>query len=104
MKFDLLKIVSTIDDMLAVVQKVTAAPGINAIPYVGTANSVTAALRAAIAAGRNIEPFVSAISATFGPDRKVPTTDELQALNARIKELEAKVDEPLPPKEEGEED
>lgn len=99
----LTQVLDTVDNVLGVLQSVANTPGVNIIPYVATASSAIGALRTAYSVGKNIVPYVTAIKDTFTGDG-IPTQAQLDALDAKIAELEAQVDAPLPPKEEGEED
>lgn len=100
MSVSLNQVLDTLDTALGVIQSVLETPGINAIPYVDVVSSWVRAVKAAETAGRNIEPYITAISDTFtnGP----PTQEQIDALNAKIIELDALVDAPLPPAEAGE--
>ena len=104
MSTDLNEVLTTVDGVLTVLKTVANIPGVNMIPYVAVASSAITALQAAVSAGRNIAPYVSAIAGTFGDGSKVPTLAEVAALDDKIVELEAEVQKPLPPAEEGEED
>lgn len=104
---DIRQILETVDGVLSGIQKVTDAPGMNLvklIPYVSTATSAISALRAAYAAGKKIEPFIVAITDTYGDGSVAPTPEKNDALNAKLAALEVESDKPLPPKEAGEED
>lgn len=103
-KVDWEKILSTTSTVLGVLKTVANTPGVNMIPYVSVAAAAITALEAAVNAGREVKPYLDAISGTFGDGSKVPTVEEVQALDLKIAELEAKVQEPLPPAEEGEPD
>lgn len=93
---DLRAILEAIDKAALVTKSIAETPGINALPYVGTLSSVIGAVHAAYTAGKNIEPYITAIAETYSkPD--LPTEADMAALDAKIKELE--VDEPLPPKD-----
>ena len=96
------KILTTTSSVLDVLQTIANTPGINMIPYVSVAASAITALNAAVKAGREAKPYLDAIVGTFGKDGKVPTLAEIQALDQKIAELEAEVQKPLPPAEEGE--
>lgn len=96
------QVLDAINTGLSVVKTVASTPGINVLPYVSTVASATTALQAALVAGRNIQPYVTAIADTFSG--AVPTPDDLAALDAKIIDLDAQVDAPLPVKEDGEPD
>lgn len=96
-------ILEALDTAMGVVKTVADTPGINLIPYVSTLSSAIGAMQAAYVAGKSIVPYITAIQETFSGD-KIPSQDELTALDAKIAALEAQVQAPLPPKEEGEED
>ncbi len=96
-------ILEAIDKAMSVVKTVADTPGVNLIPYVSTLSGVIGTVHAVYTAGRNIEPFITAIKDTF--DRPgTPTPADMAALDAKIAELEAAIDAPLPPKEDGEPD
>jgi len=101
---DLVKVVDTVDGILTVLKTIADTPGVNMLPYAAVASSAIGALKLAISAGRDIAPYVEAIGSTFGDGSKVPTEAEVAALDDKIAELEAEVQTPLPPAEEGEED
>lgn len=101
---DLDKVLTTVDGILTILKTVADTPGVNLLPYAAVASSAIGALKMAVSAGRDIAPYIEAIGSTFGDGSKVPTLEEVQALDLKIAELEAAVQEPLPPPEEGEED
>jgi hypothetical protein len=86
-----------------VVKRAAETPGINLLPYASTVASVIGVLQAAISAGEDVAPFVARIKKTFDTD-ELPSADDLSALDAEIAVLEAKIQAPLPPKEDGEPD
>lgn len=94
---DLKQALDTFNTVVGVLETVANTPGVSMIPYVGTAAGALRILQSAVNAGVNIAPYLLAIKNTFGGD--VPTPEQLAALDAKIAELEAKVDAPLPPKE-----
>lgn len=96
-------ILEAVDKAMVVVKGIADTPGINMIPYVSTLSTVIGATHAAYTAGKSIEPYVAALADTFSGSAP-PTESDLAALNAKIAALEAEVQKPLPPKEEGEED
>lgn len=96
------EVLDTVDNVLMTIKNIADMPGVNLIPYVSTASSVISIIHAAHEAGKAVTPYIEAVKKTFDGDK--PTDEELAALNAKIEELEAAVDAPLPPKEEGEED
>lgn len=98
------KVLDTTSNVLGVLATIANTPGLNLIPYVNVAATAITALNAAVTAGRNIGPYVDAITSTFGADKRIPTEDEVNALDLKIAELEAEVQQPLPPAEEGEPD
>lgn len=100
---DINSILGAVNNVLGVLNTVAATPDIDFIPYVSTAKAALSALTAAVHAGQNIAPYVAAIAKTFKAD-SVPTQADLDALDAKIADLEAKVDAPLPPREAGEPD
>lgn len=99
---DFQKALDAINLALGVVKTVASTPGVNLLPYASTVAAAVGAMQTAVAAGVSIMPYVTAITDTFSGG--TPTEQELAALDAKIAELEAKVQEPLPPKEDGEED
>jgi hypothetical protein len=98
---DLQKALDAINLALGVVKTVASTPGINLLPYASTIAAAVGAMQTAVAAGVSIMPYVTAITDTFSGSAP-PTEQELAALDAKIAELEAKVQAPLPPKEDGE--
>lgn len=99
---DLKQILEAVNLALGVVKTVAETPGVNVLPYATTVSAAVTALQAAFTAGKNITPYIEAIKDTFGGG--VPSEEKRAALDARIAELEAAADAPLPPKEEGEPD
>lgn len=91
------QILSVMDTAFGVIQKVASTPGLNSMPYVDVILSSVRALKAAETAGRNIAPYISAIADTFTGG--IPTAEQIAALDAKIQELDAAVDAPLPPVE-----
>ena len=91
-----------ISKALSVISTAGATPGINMIPYISTIAGAAAAINTGLNLGMNVAPYIEAIADTFAG--KLPTKAKHDALKARIAELEALVDAPLPPKEEGEPD
>lgn len=96
-------VLEAIDRAMSVVKTIADTPGVNLIPYVSTLSSVIGTVHMAYTAGKNIEPYIQAISDTFTKPG-MPSEADMAALDAKIAELEAKIDAPIPPKEEGEED
>lgn len=99
---DLKQVLDAVNSALSMIKTIADTPGASVIPYVSTISSAISVIQAAEAAGENILPYVTAIKDTF--TGTVPTQADLDALNAKIDELRAKVQAPLPPPEEGEED
>lgn len=89
-----------IQQALGVIHAAGSTPGVNLIPYVGVVASAAGALEAGLNAAVNIAPYVEAIKDTFAGG--LPSASKLDALNSKIKELEALVDAALPPREDGE--
>lgn len=100
---DLTKILDAIDTAMGVIKNIADTPGVNLIPYVSTLSGVIGTVHAAYNAGKNITPYIQAISDTFSKPG-VPTEADMAALDAKIADLEAQVQAPLPPKEDGEPD
>lgn len=100
---DLNSVLDAVSSALRVIKTVADTPGLNIIPYVATASSAISALQMAVSVGQNIVPYVTAIRDTFSGDG-VPSQAQLDSLDAKIAELEAKIQAPLPPKEDGEPD
>lgn len=91
-----------VNQALNVIHIAGSTPGVNLIPYVSSVTSAASALQAGLNAAVNIVPYVEAIKDTFAGG--LPSASKLAALDGKIKELEALVDAPLPPKEAGEPD
>lgn len=96
----LTQILDAVDTALGVVKTLAETPGMNLLPYAKTISSAIGAVKAGVAAGKNVMPYVEAIKDTF--EGGVPTQQQLDALDARIAELEAELDAPLPAAEPGE--
>lgn len=96
-------ILSTMDTVLSNVKAMADIPGVNLIPYVSTISSAIGMIHSAYQAGIAVEPYIKKLQSTFSGDG-VPSQAEMDELDAKIAELEAKVDAPLPQKEEGEPD
>lgn len=91
-----------VNQALGVISAAGATPGVNLIPYVSTIAAAAGALKAGLNAGVKIAPYVENISDTFSGG--LPSEEKRAALDVKIAELEALVDAPLPPREEGEPD
>jgi hypothetical protein len=89
-------------NVASVVKTIADTPGINLIPYASTVSSAVSAIQAGIKLGENVSTQIDALRDTFA--NGVPSQDKLDALDAKIAALRAKIHAPLPPKEEGEED
>lgn len=100
---DLTQILEAVDSVMLKIKTVADVPGINLLPYVSTASSVISAVHMAYVAGKDITPYITAIQDTFSKPG-LPSTEDVVALDAKIAALEAKVQAPLPPKEDGEPD
>ncbi len=98
---DLQALFGAINTGLNTLKNIAALPGVSMIPYVSTIAGGISVLQLAFDAGQNIVPYVTAFTETFSDGGEVPQ-DKLDALDAKIAELEAKLDAPLPPKEDGE--
>ena len=103
MTISLNSVLGAINQGLSVIKTVAEVPGVNLLPYASTISGAVTAIQAAAAAGRDIAPYVQAINDTFSGG-SVPTSDQVAALDAKISELDALVDAPLPQKEDGEND
>jgi hypothetical protein len=99
---ELKKIAAASIAVLTVLERVGNIPGVSMIPYVKTGLDALSAVKAGLETGRDVMPFVEEIRETY--EGKVPTPEDVQALRDKITALEAKLDAPLPPKEDGEED
>jgi hypothetical protein len=102
MSTNLNQVLDAVNAALSVIKTVANTPGVNIIPYAATISSAISAIQLAESVGKNIIPYVTAISDTFSGT--VPTQADLDALDAKIADLEAQVQAPLPPKEDGEPD
>jgi hypothetical protein len=85
-----------------VVQTAANTPGINVIPYANLVGSAAGLLQRAINLGLNITPYIEAIKDTYSGG--VPSQEKQDALDAKLAQLRAEIQAPLPPPEEGEED
>ena len=77
-------------------------PGVNLIPYVSTVASVAGLLQFALEKGVNVASDIAALKDTFS--NGLPSQDKIEALDARIATLRARLHAPLPPKEDGEDE
>jgi hypothetical protein len=75
-------------------------PGVNLIPYVSVVASAAKALQMGINAGIKVEPYIAAIYDTF--KNGMPTPEAVAALDIKVNELHAAVQETLPPREDDE--
>lgn len=96
------QILDAVDSAMLTLKSLADVPGVSLIPYVSTLSGVISVVHAAYSAGKNIEPYIKAISDTFDPNNPAPSQADLDALSAKIAELEAQIQEPLPPPEDGE--
>lgn len=85
---------------LSVINSVGNKPGINLIPYVSTIANAAGTIQTAMDMGLKVEPYVSAVVDTFRSG--LPSTSQLASLDARIAELHAAIQAPVPAKEDGE--
>lgn len=99
---DLSSLLSAVTTALGVIQTAGNLPGVNLIPYVSTVASAAGVLSFAIEKGQNVAKDIAAFKETFA--NGLPSQDKIDALDARIEVLRAKIHAPLPEKEEGEED
>lgn len=93
---------NVITQALSVISSAGSTPGLNLLPYVSTVAAAAGAINAGLNAAVNVAPYIKAIADTFTGG--LPTEAQRVALDTKIAELEAKVDAPLPPKEDGEPD
>ena len=93
-------ILDAINSALSVVKSVADTPGINLIPYVSTVSSIIGALQTAEELGKDIMPYITALKDSIGG--AVTTQAEVDALDAQIAALRARVEADLPPIEPGE--
>jgi len=94
------KILGAIIGALDTIKMLADTPGVNLIPYATIVSAAAGAIKAGIAAGVNVAPYVDAIKKTFDGDQ--PTQAEMDALDAKISDLEAKVQAAPPPADVGE--
>src|ERR1044072_8709100 len=91
----------SINTALTVVKQIADTPGVNVIPYVSTISSFIGAAQAIAGAGRDIGPLLEKFAGTF-KEGSAPTQADMDALDADIAAEEAKLQQPLPPPDEGE--
>lgn len=97
------QLLETLDSVMVKIAAAASLPGVNMIPYAGAVSSVISAVHMAYTAGKDITPYITAIQGTFS-GAGAPSQADIDALNTKIAALEAQVQAPLPPKEEGEPD
>lgn len=95
-------VLDAVGTALGVIKSLADTPGVNLLPYVSTVSSAISVAQLAIGQGKNIASLVTSLKDTFSGG--IPTQEQLDALDARIAAARAKLQAPLPPKEEGEED
>lgn len=100
---DIKQILEAVDSAMTTIKSIADTPGVNLLPYVSTLSSVIGGVHVAYTAGKNIEPYITAIKDTYTVPGS-PTPADVASLDARIAALEAKVQALLPPAEEGEPD
>lgn len=89
-----------ISNALSVISTAGSTPGINLIPYVSTVASAASLINTGLKTGVKVLPYVAAIKETFA--NGLPTEEKRVALDAKLVELRAIVQAPLPPPEDGE--
>lgn len=99
---DIKGLLDAVSTALSVIKTVANTPGVNLLPYANTVAGAIDAIQFAFEKGISIAGYVVALKDTFS--NGVPSQDKLDALDARIAELRAKIHAPLPPKEDGEPD
>lgn len=96
---DIDQILDVVNTVANTIKTAASLPGINMLPYANTIAGAIDLLQLAVQAGRDITPYVSAIKNTFGDGAKLPTDEELAALDAKIAALRAELQAPLPEKD-----
>ena len=99
---DFKSLLDAFGNVASVVKTIADTPGVNLLPYATTVSSAVSAIQAGIRLGENVTTQVNALRDTFA--NGIPPQDKLDALDAKIATLRAKIHAPLPEKEEGEED
>lgn len=89
-------------NVASVIKTIADTPGVNLIPYASTVSNAVSAIQLGLKLGENVSTQINALRDTFA--NGIPSQDKLDALDAKIATLRAKIHAPLPPKEEGEED
>ncbi len=89
-----------ISTALTVVAGANDIPGVNLIPYVGTIANAAKAIQTGLSLGIKVAPYIEAVHDTFS--NGLPSLEKVAALDARIDELRAIVNAPLPPPEDDE--
>lgn len=97
---DFKSLLTAINAGLGVIRTVASTPGVNMLPYVSTVAGAASVLQFALERGVNIAENVTAFTETFS--NGIPPQEKLDALDARISALRAKIHMPLPPQEDGE--
>jgi hypothetical protein len=87
-------------NVASVIKTIADTPGVNLIPYASTVSSAVSAIQIGLKLGQNVSTHITALKDTFADG--IPSKDKLDALDAKINELRAKLHAPLPPPEEGE--
>lgn len=99
---DFRSLLSAVTTALGAISTAGNLPGVNLIPYVSTVASAAGLLQFALEKGLNVADDIAALRETFS--NGIPPQDKIDALDARIAALRAKLHAPLPPKEDGEDE
>lgn len=97
---DFKSLLDTFGNVVSVIKSIAETPGVNLIPYASTVSNAIGAIQVAVKLGQNVSSHIAALNDTFA--HGIPSQDKLDALDARIATLRAKLHAPLPPKEDGE--
>ena len=95
-------VLGAISTALGAIKSATSIPGINLLPYVSTVNSAVDTIQFVMEKSQSVAGLVTDFTETFS--NGLPSQDKLDALDAKIADLRAKVHAPLPAKEEGEDE
>lgn len=97
---DFQSLLGAVRTILSTVKTAARLPGVNLIPYTDTVANAIEAIEFAYEKGVDVAVHIKDLTDTFS--QGLPTQENLDAFNARMAKLRARIHAPLPPPEEGE--
>lgn len=99
---DFKSLLDAFSNVANVIKTIADTPGVNLLPYATTVSSAVSAIQLGLKLGENVSTHITALKDTFADG--VPSQDKLDALDAKIAALRAKIHAPMPAKEDGEDE